>query len=316
MSLFLLIFGAATAATGLILAVAGVILPAGTLSTEVVTPGAIVAVGGLMLVGLGLVVRQLQHIERALVTWPAARPARPSEEPSFPSTKSAGPTARSPFPPKPLQANAGPPPLPPAALATSAPADVPAVETPPPRIPSVTPLESAPVVDEPDISLMPPAPVHAGENIREVRDRAVNGRGANGATPLRPVPRVVAKPRHAGASDIARDAAFNEFWPAKSRGGLQAASAQVAAPAPQPPPLPAPQLAVAPSHDDEVIPAVMASVPAEPPEVVPISILKSGVVEGMAYTLYSDGSIEAELPQGTLRFGSIAALRNHIESSA
>jgi hypothetical protein len=48
----------------------------------------------------------------------------------------------------------------------------------------------------------------------------------------------------------------------------------------------------------------------------PLSVLKSGVVEGMAYTLYSDGSIEAQLPQGTLRFGSIGALRNHIESTA
>jgi hypothetical protein len=48
----------------------------------------------------------------------------------------------------------------------------------------------------------------------------------------------------------------------------------------------------------------------------PVSILKSGVVEGMAYTLYSDGSIEAKLPQGTLRFGSITALRNHIEGTA
>jgi hypothetical protein len=46
------------------------------------------------------------------------------------------------------------------------------------------------------------------------------------------------------------------------------------------------------------------------------SILKSGVIEGMAYTLYSDGSIEAQLPQGTLRFGSIAALRDHIESQS
>jgi hypothetical protein len=36
----------------------------------------------------------------------------------------------------------------------------------------------------------------------------------------------------------------------------------------------------------------------------------------MAYTLYSDGSIEAQLPQGTLRFGSISALRSHIENSA
>ncbi len=48
----------------------------------------------------------------------------------------------------------------------------------------------------------------------------------------------------------------------------------------------------------------------------PVSVLKSGVVEGMAYTLYSDGSIEAQLPQGTLRFGSITELRTHIEQSA
>ena len=33
----------------------------------------------------------------------------------------------------------------------------------------------------------------------------------------------------------------------------------------------------------------------------------------MAYTLYPDGSIEAQLPQGTVRFGSIAELRAHIE---
>ena len=48
---------------------------------------------------------------------------------------------------------------------------------------------------------------------------------------------------------------------------------------------------------------------------MPISVLKSGVVNGVAYTLYSDGSIEAQLPQGTLRFGSITELRNHIEQS-
>jgi len=47
-----------------------------------------------------------------------------------------------------------------------------------------------------------------------------------------------------------------------------------------------------------------------------ISVLKSGVVNGMPYTLYSDGSIEAQLAEGTLRFGSITELRNHIEQSA
>ncbi len=48
----------------------------------------------------------------------------------------------------------------------------------------------------------------------------------------------------------------------------------------------------------------------------PVSVLKSGVVDGMAYTLYTDGSIEAELAQGVVRFGSIEELRNHLEKSA
>jgi hypothetical protein len=52
----------------------------------------------------------------------------------------------------------------------------------------------------------------------------------------------------------------------------------------------------------------------EPAE--PITILKSGIVDGMAYTLYSDGSIEAQLPQGLLRFGSITELRAHIEQDS
>jgi hypothetical protein len=45
-------------------------------------------------------------------------------------------------------------------------------------------------------------------------------------------------------------------------------------------------------------------------------ILKSGVVDGMAYTLYRDGSIEAKLPHGAVKFGSIAELRAHIESNS
>lgn len=46
-----------------------------------------------------------------------------------------------------------------------------------------------------------------------------------------------------------------------------------------------------------------------------VAILKSGVVDGMGYTLYVDGSIEAELPQGTLRFASINELRGHLEKT-
>jgi hypothetical protein len=42
------------------------------------------------------------------------------------------------------------------------------------------------------------------------------------------------------------------------------------------------------------------------------SIYKSGVIDGMAYTLYTDGSIEAELPQGTIRFASVEALQTYL----
>jgi hypothetical protein len=93
--------------------------------------------------------------------------------------------------------------------------------------------------------------------------------------------------------------------------------ARTAAPAAASPPSPPPQQA-APAPPPSV------SLPAEPPqpsepEVVavtesqPGAILKSGVVDGLAYTLFADGAIEAKLPDGTVRFGSIAELRAHIE---
>jgi hypothetical protein len=43
-----------------------------------------------------------------------------------------------------------------------------------------------------------------------------------------------------------------------------------------------------------------------------VAILKSGVVDGMAYSLYSDGSIEAQMPEGMMRFASIDDLRAHL----
>jgi hypothetical protein len=50
--------------------------------------------------------------------------------------------------------------------------------------------------------------------------------------------------------------------------------------------------------------------PEDRPEVI---VLKSGVVDGMAYSLYSDGSIEAEMPEGMMRFASIDELRAHLD---
>jgi hypothetical protein len=45
----------------------------------------------------------------------------------------------------------------------------------------------------------------------------------------------------------------------------------------------------------------------------PVTVLKSGVVDGMAYSLYSDGSIEAQMPEGMMRFASIDELRQHLD---
>jgi hypothetical protein len=47
-----------------------------------------------------------------------------------------------------------------------------------------------------------------------------------------------------------------------------------------------------------------------------VTVLKSGVVDGMAYSLYSDGSIEAQMPEGMMRFASIDELRSHLDQRA
>lgn len=49
-------------------------------------------------------------------------------------------------------------------------------------------------------------------------------------------------------------------------------------------------------------------------DVQPVEVLKQGTVDGMSYTLYTDGSIDAEFPEGRLRFNSIDELREHLEA--
>ena len=59
---------------------------------------------------------------------------------------------------------------------------------------------------------------------------------------------------------------------------------------------------------EAVRPEPVVAAPTEPE----VRIFKSGVIDGMAYTLYTDGSIEAELPQGTVKFASIDELRAYL----
>jgi hypothetical protein len=107
---------------------------------------------------------------------------------------------------------------------------------------------------------------------------------------------------------------FDTLWPKRAKRETQSDPRVEVA---RPPAAPAVMdVAPAPAEEVYVRPHPAAGPPPAPAEEVrAVAILKSGVVDGMAYTLYADGSIEAQLPQGTVRFGSIAELRAHIESN-
>ena len=63
-----------------------------------------------------------------------------------------------------------------------------------------------------------------------------------------------------------------------------------------------------------VAPPLRAPVkPAAPAATTPeATVYKSGVIDGMAYTLFMDGAIEAELPQGKVKFASIDELQTYL----
>lgn len=285
---FLLVLGSVIAAAGLALVASGVSIQQHTYDASNVTPGTIAVIGGAILIGLAFVVRALLRVERALMARPMPRPTRPSEAVGATvTTAQPSETARIPFPPK-----AEPVPQP-------AGAEVTALEGPRPPVPA--PPENPPVVEENDAALLPNGAIRSDEDNREVH-RNVVARG-NGAA------KVAVSGRPARRTQVqAKGSIFDSLWP----------KAQVPEAKPVPAPPPAAPSPVPASHQTEApgepaSPPKPAAAPRPPP--VAVSILKSGVVEGMAYTLYSDGSIEAQLPGGTLRFGSITELRNHIEQN-
>jgi hypothetical protein len=303
MPVVLLVLGGVTAVAGLVLVASGLTIRDGSFDTEVLTPGMIAIVGGLLLVGLGFVVRELRRIERVLATQPMPRAAHAEETIA----------AELPEMPAPL-----PPPMPKiepqvAAAATiaaeaPAPADDTLLQPMRAKFPTIPRVENGRFTEAADVSLALREAAGLGESVTEMRSVANAGRATNGlAASARIMPRPDARPRPMTPPSKAKVSMFNTFWPAPARRDGEA-RAQVAASTPLPPvqePVSAPEPGQAPPPLPEVAAAAAS-----------VSVLKSGMVEGMAYTLYSDGSIEAQLPQGTLRFGSISALRSHIENSA
>jgi hypothetical protein len=304
MYVFLLVLGAVTSLAGMSLVASGVSSHQGDVDTALITSGTIAFVGGLILIGLGLAVNVLQRIELVLTARPMPRPARPNEAAAAPApvpvVDRPNQPARIPFPPKP---KTEPRPQPAPLGAVPAPAENGSFEHLREKFPNLARLENAPAVEETDVSLLP-RPSASDEELSVVPNGHANGH-ANGGAPARTAPRPEAKPRPVRAPEPRKTSLFESLWPKGARAGrdAQAPVADISTP---PPPEPEQRLEPVP----ESPPAPVQQLP------MPVSILKSGVVDGMAYTLYSDGSIEAQLPQGILRFGSITELRNHIEQGS
>jgi len=195
----------------------------------------------------------------------------------------------------------------PLATAVAPPADPfaqPATPAPRPRADVPVPMPRAPEprvqASEFDLPHPPRAPMHVEEQEDVPLSPRAPTRGAppapepaapTGWRPPRPSvePQPKPEPRRPAAPQHGADTPLEAGWPGRKP--------------------------AAPARREPVVEPV-ADAPAEAPKPEPVSILKSGVVDGMAYTLYTDGSIEAELAQGVVRFGSIEELRNHLEKSA
>ncbi|ABD87332.1 hypothetical protein [Rhodopseudomonas palustris] len=127
---------------------------------------------------------------------------------------------------------------------------------------------------------------------RRERERAARAEQAAeaGGSALPELPLLANEPRRA---------TFEEAWPETERA--------------RPEPLRARLFPGAEAHDPTAASEPAAPVSDEPDEAPQVTVLKSGVVDGMGYSLYSDGSIEAEMPEGKMRFASIDELRSHLD---
>jgi hypothetical protein len=295
MSGLLLGIGALAAVVGAVLIGFGIPINEFSFGNTLIVAGTTALIGGLIVIGLGVVVMQLQRLAEALATRAPIRASRPLDV--FESSGSSRPAAgRIPFPPKPQAENSEP-------VEAHEPAPHPADEYS--FAPTLRNPDEQPQTVEDDVSLSPQQPMAqpvADEAERQAPSFEFNGSEASephqesrheptldaGWRPT-PPPTAPARPH---------TAYFDAMWPAEGRPAKAPADAT-----PEPKFEPAQQ-------DEPEAPMPRASEPRT------VAILKSGVVDGMGYTLYVDGSIEAELPQGTLRFASINELRSHLEKNA
>jgi hypothetical protein len=297
----ILLAGAGAVAIGFGMAISGL-----NLGIALIPAGAMGLVGGLLLIGLSAAVRELAQVGKALrdgslqlrpalAVEPAPLVEPKLDVPAVPQETAETPKVEPPAEPVVAAAEAAP-----AADAASVDVSASAIE----RLRSTIPRPDRVVPEADGVPLSPngsqPAAPAAPQNDR--------GAPASGIQTLRE-PRLdfLVRPR---PSRPAPPETFDTVWPKRATREAPAAIA-----------LEEPQVAAA----ETVVAAPARAEPESKPEPKrapdrsaegprSVAVLKSGVVDGMAYTLYADGSIEAQVPQGTMRFGSIAELRAHIEN--
>jgi hypothetical protein len=297
MSIVLYVIGAFAVMAGAVMVAFGVPINEFSFGNTLIVSGVTATTGGLIVIGLAAAVAQLHRMTDTLAARPLARAARAGEAVDVAAEMPVAPppTARAPFPARqrpeaPAREPFEPRIAPPAETGEPFPS--------PSFAPSLRNPEAPPLAYEEDVSLSPRHPTGGPPPDFGPQERPPPPPGANGRAgeqgheptfePLRRTPPHEIPPTN-----------FDSMWPAE----------------PKPPRGPAPSPPVARPERPPVAPPQAAEpAAASPPR--PVAILKSGVVDGMAYTLYVDGSIEAELPQGTLRFASIEDLRSHLEKNS
>jgi hypothetical protein len=322
MSVILFIVGILLAATGIVAIGFGIPINEFNLGNTLIVAGTIAISAGLIIIGLAAAVDQLTQIVQALRPRAGARPALQPQtaEPAAPIGVRLGQAPDQgavPVPPKAPMPAPRPPVFAQARAEDRGLEPTPAEPAPEASFSAIERLRSTlgrperkagEAADSGDAEQAPYAPPASAAPAGPGFGTAA---GANGSAP----------PAGTGAADARKKPppldflfrsksrepqpeAFDSVWPKRGsrRQSEQADAGESAKPAAAPAPIDRP-------HSDP--PLASPSDDSRPP-----AILKSGVVDGMAYTLYADGSIEAQLPQGTVRFGSIAELRSHIENNS
>ena len=297
MSVLLYVVGAIVTMVGVAMAGYGIPINEFSFGNTLIVAGTTAAVGGLIVIAIGVAVGQLQRISETLSTRTPARSGRALDMFEAPAGARAVPMpTRVPFPPRPKPEAVAHEPQ--AAPAEAPSEDLPAATAAPtlhnPDVP-VAATEEFEIKDYENVSLSPQQPSPPPVDLSEPAFPPPAAR--RNAEPASEVPPWLSSPAPQPQERPAPKSYFDEMWPAETKPANAPLTEQAN---PEPPP-----------------PAAAPEPPAPPPTEEPaVAILKSGVVDGMAYTLYVDGSIEAELPQGTLRFASINDLRSHLAKNS